>query len=72
MNALGRLFGWHKYTVSAEEKDASTAALMEAEQVKQTVQALHTESTTVGARQRRIREENNWTRSLEHVFRGAQ
>ncbi|QEQ94530.1 hypothetical protein SEA_LINUS_29 [Arthrobacter phage Linus] len=72
MNALGRLLGWHKYIVSAEEKDASRAALVEAEQVKQAVQALHTESTTVGDRQRRIREENNWTRSLEHVFRGAQ
>ncbi|ASX98699.1 hypothetical protein SEA_COLUCCI_28 [Arthrobacter phage Colucci] len=73
MNALlSKLFGWQKYTVSPEEKLATTAAMTEAQQVKKEVEALQSESSTVGARQRHIREENNWTRSLEHVFRGAQ
>ncbi|QGZ17128.1 hypothetical protein HYQ19_gp029 [Arthrobacter phage DrYang] len=71
MNALKRLLGWHKYVVSPEEKQASSRALRDAEQVKQTVDALQTESTIVGARQRHIREENHWTRNLEHVFRGT-
>ena len=73
MNALlSKLFGWHKYVVSEEEKSQSAAALRHAAQIKQSVEQLREESAVVGARQRFIREENHWTRSLDHAFKGAQ
>ncbi|ALY09679.1 hypothetical protein MARTHA_26 [Arthrobacter phage Martha] len=72
MNALlSKLFGWHKYVVSDEEKNESAAALEQAGEVKRAVASLAVESAAVGERQRFIREENNWTRSLDHAFKGA-
>ncbi|AMM44488.1 hypothetical protein BARRETLEMON_26 [Arthrobacter phage BarretLemon] len=72
MNALlSKLFGWHKYIVTDEEKSESAEAVKQAEHVKKAVESLAVESAAVGARQRFIREENNWTRSLEHTFKGA-
>ncbi|ALF01235.1 hypothetical protein FDH47_gp24 [Arthrobacter phage Brent] len=68
---LGRVFGWNKYVVTDEDKRASTSALAQAEELKAVVHELHKESTIVGARQRVIREENHWTRNLDHVFKGV-
>ncbi|AYD81523.1 hypothetical protein HYP71_gp029 [Arthrobacter phage KBurrousTX] len=72
MNAfLSKLFGWHKYHVTDADKEVTSAAVVEAAQVRQLADALHTESIHVGARQRTIREENHWTKGLEAVFRGT-
>ncbi|ALY10294.1 hypothetical protein SEA_JKERNS_26 [Arthrobacter phage JKerns] len=67
-----KLFGWWKFKVSEEEREHTQRAMLEAERVAQLAESLHTEAKVVGERQRLLRQDNHFGRSLDHIFKGAQ
>jgi len=62
-------FGLKHLRVTPEEKDASTQAVIDSEELARKARLILGESTKVGDSLRQLRQENHFGRSLTHAFR---